>query len=335
MRRLLVIRGGAIGDFILTLPALSALRQVLPEAHIEVMGHPSRAVFAKTYANQVTDLEDWELYRLFGRQTRMSERLLAYLRAFDAIVAYLPASAETFTTRLRQFYTGHVATWPPHPPHGIHATDHLLQPVCDLHAGSFDPTPQVVLTPEAIEVAEHFWRGCGLPNKGVIAFHPGSGSTRKLWPAAGWQQVMTWAARQDAPCIVINGPAEQEHVVQLLREAHLPSWPCTGQLPLLHLAAIVARCQVMLGHDSGITHLAAAVGTPTLALFGPTDPWTWGPRSPLACVLQPRASGPLSLENLSPHSVTHTLDAMWRGTFAFTPSRLGFTLCRPSGSHCP
>ncbi len=335
MHRLLIIRGGAVGDFILTLPAVSALRQTFGQAHIEVMGRSSRAILAKHphYANQITDIEGWDIYRLFSRQTVISERLAAYLRAFDLIIAYLPASAEGFGDRLRQFHSGPVVTWSPEPAAGVHATDHLLRPIHDLFHGPYDPTPQVHLTSEAIATAEQFWRQANLPGSGVLAFHPGSGGTRKLWPMAGWQGVMTWAAQQDIPCIVINGPAEQEQVDQLLRQTHLPAWPRTGQLSLPCLAAIIARCRLLLGHDSGITHLAAAVGTHTVALFGPTDPWSWGPRSPHACILQPQRLEPLGLANLPPTTVIHTLEAMWRGTFDFTPSHLGFTIRQPSGRY--
>ncbi|MCZ6875264.1 MAG: glycosyltransferase family 9 protein [bacterium] len=332
MHRLLIIRGGAVGDFILTLPALGALRQTFGQAHIEVMGRPSRAILAKHphYANQITDIEGWDIYRLFSRRAVISERLAAYLGAFDLIIAYLPASAAGFGDRLRQFHSGLVVTWSPEPAVGVHATDHLLRPIRDLDHRPYDPTPQVHLTSEAIATAEQFWRQANLPGSGVLAFHPGSGGTRKLWPIDGWQRVMTWAAQQDIPCIVINGPAEQEQVNQLLRQTHLPAWPCTGQLSLPCLAAIIARCRLLLGHDSGITHLAAAVGTHTLALFGPTDPWSWGPRSPHACILQPQHVEPLNLANLPPATVIHTLEAMWRGTFDFTPSHLGFTIRQPS-----
>jgi ADP-heptose:LPS heptosyltransferase len=143
---------------------------------------------------------------------------------------------------------------------------------------------------------------------------------------AGWRHVMTWATQQRIPCLMINGPAEQEDIGELLQTAPHAVWPCTGTLPLPHLAAIIARCRLLLGHDSGITHLAAAVGTHTLALFGPTDPWTWGPRSPYACVLQTAHLDPLNLANLPASAVIHILDAMWGGRFDFAPSHLGFTI---------
>jgi len=99
-------------------------------------------------------------------------------------------------------------------------------------------------------------------------------------------------------------------------------------LPLPYLAALLARCQVVVGHDSGITHLAAAVGTATLALFGSTDPLVWGPRSPRACVLWPEPPGPLTLAHLPPDSVIQTLEALLHGTLVFTPSQATCTILR-------
>lgn len=328
MHRLLIIRGGAVGDFILTLPVLAALRQALGQAHLEVMGDPGRAALAHhpNYADQITDIEAWDLYRLFSRQSAIPDRLAAYLRAFDRIVAYLPATADVFADRLRQLSHTRLITWTPHPPAGVHATDHLLRPLRQLCQAPFDPVPRVYLTPEAVAAAEQFWRQANLPASGVLALHPGSGGIGKRWPLAGWRHIMNWATQQHIACLIINGPAEQAYVDELLQSTPCAGWPRTGALPLPQLAAMLARCRLLIGHDSGITHLAAAVGIHTLALFGPTDPWRWGPRSPSACVLQTQHLAPLSLTNMPPSAVLHILDAMWRGRFDFAPSRLGFTI---------
>jgi heptosyltransferase-3 len=333
MQRLLVIRGGAVGDVILTLPALRALRQAFPHATLEVMGNPSRMVLAQhpCYTEHYTDLEQWDLYRLFSPNARISERLSAYLRAFDAIIAYLPTRDETFARHLRQFCTGYVSVWPPHPPEGVHVTEHLLRPVVDLLPRPYDPKPWVYIDAAAVEAAETFWRTAGLPVTGVVGLHPGSGGAHKLWPLAGWQAVLAWAARRGVPCLVISGPAEAERVATLLQDPSLPPWPCARQMPLSHVAALLARCQVVLGHDSGVTHLAAAVGTTPLALFGPTDPWMWGPRSQRACVLWPHPPGPLTLERLPPERVIQTLEALWRNTFPFAPSGVDCTIVRLPG----
>ncbi len=330
MQRMLVIRGGAVGDLIVTLPALGALRQAFPHATIELLGNPSRAILAQhpRYVNRVINQERWDLYRLFSQQPSISQGLATFLSSFELILSYLPAPDEIFTTNLRRYCQGEVLTWQPPPPPGMHITDHLLQPVTRFHHQPCDACPQVYLDPAAQEFAGRFWQTAGLPAQGVIAFHPGSGGAYKLWPVAGWEQMMTWAAQQGLQGLIISGPAEQAYNSPLVHPAHFPPWPWAQNLPLLQLAALLARCQVVVGHDSGITHLAAAVGTTTLALFGPTDPLGWGPRSRRACVLWPEPMGPLTLANLPPDRVTQVLASLLYRTFAFTPSQAGCTILR-------
>jgi len=315
MQRILVIRGGAIGDMIVTLPALGALRRAFPRATIELLGNPRRAILAQHphYVDHLIDLERWELYRLFSPNPTVSQTLATFLSACEFILSYLPVSDEIFPTNLRRYCQGDVLTWPPHPPAGVHITDYLLQPVTRFFCQPCDTCPHVYLDPTAQETAARFWHTAGLPDQGVVAFHPGSGGTYKLWPLAGWQQVTAWTAQGGIPGLLISGPAEQIH------DTDFPPWPRAKNLPLPHLAALLARCQIVVGHDSGITHLAAAVGTTTLALFGPTDPLVWGPRSHRACVLRPDPPGPLTLDNLPPRLVMQTLAALLRGTSVSTP----------------
>ena len=292
MQRMLVIRGGAVGDLVVTLPALGALRRAFPHATIELLGNPSRAILAQhpRYVDRVIDLERWDLYRLFSQQPTISQDLRTFLSSFELILSYLPVPDVTFATNLRRYCQGEILTWPP-----------IRRQVCisltiscsrsrALSASHVRSAPTSIWTQAAQEFAARFWQTADLPAQGVVAFHPGSGGAYKLWPLAGWEQIMTWAARQGVQGLMISGPAEQAHNTHLVHPAHFPPWPQAQNLPLPYLAALLARCQVVVGHDSGITHLAAAVGTTTLALFGPTDPLLWGPRSRRACVLQPSFS---------------------------------------------
>jgi heptosyltransferase-2 len=328
MTHILVMRGGAVGDMVVTLPAFAALRHVFPSARIDVLGAPSRAVLAQhpRYADRILDQDSWDVYRLFSARAPVSARLTAYLRACDLVLAYLPAADATFVRNVRRFCPGDVLVWPPQPAGREHATAHLLGPVTAYGAGPYALQPHVYLDPTAMAEAAQFWQTAGLPAAGVVALHPGSGGRHKLWPLTGWQRVMAWAAQRGLPCLMISGPAEQERVAQLLRQTRGPAWPCVTQRTLPQLAALLARCRVVLSHDSGVAHLAAAVGTTTLALFGPTDPYVWGPRSRQACVLQPATPGELTLASLPPERVIATLEALLCGAFVFTPSAVDCTI---------
>src|SRR5262245_19888384 len=102
MQRIVVIRGGAIGDMIATLPALGALRRAFSRATIELLGHPSRAILAQhpCYVDRVIDLELWDLYRLFSRTPTVSPALATFLSTCELLLSYLPEPDEIFSTNL-------------------------------------------------------------------------------------------------------------------------------------------------------------------------------------------------------------------------------------------
>ncbi len=262
------------------------------------------------------------MYRLFQSEAAVSSRLQTYLQSFDLIVAYLPAADGVFEQQLKRYCAGRVITWPPHPPTGVHVTDYLLQALAPLSWYDVARSPRIDIQVEDETAA--LW----LATKNVVAFHPGSGGRHKLWPLEGWRDVMSWAGQYGLDGIVIQGPAEQERDVQAALRPVTRDWPWIEDLSLYELAPLLKHCRVVISHDSGIAHLAAAVGATTLALFGPTDPHVWGPRSPRACVLQPAEPQPLTLQNLPPEIVIQTLTALLEGTFAWQPASVLCTIRR-------
>lgn len=327
MERILVLRGGAVGDAILTLPAIGALRLAFPRARIAAMGDAKRLCLARhpAYVDELADAETWDIHRLFGHEPRVPQHLATYLAGFDLILSYLPTPDAAFMDNLKQYCPGEVITWPPHPSAGVHVTDHLMEPVLRYANQSLSAEPRVFPGTEHRHAADRFWQSAGFPERGVLAVHPGSGGWHKLWPLAGWQRVAAWAAQEGVPGVLICGPAEEERGITQSLNALAPAWKVVRNAPLPELAATLATCDLFVGHDSGITHLAAAVGTCTLALFGPTDPRVWGPRSQRCCVIQPAPPEPLSLDNMPAEAVVRTLRALLNGTFQFSPSDLGHT----------
>ena len=106
------------------------------------------------------------------------------------------------------------------------------------------------------------------------AIHPGSGSRRKNWPAERFADV---ARSFGGPWLLVAGPADHEAVSVL---AEVEGAVIARELAPRALASLLSRAGVYLGNDSGVTHLAAAAGAPTVALFGVTDPRTWAPIGP-------------------------------------------------------
>jgi heptosyltransferase III len=113
----------------------------------------------------------------------------------------------------------------------------------------------------------------------LLALHPGSGGERKNWALENWRELGDWLVDSMQPftLLVVIGEADESRAQQL-KESWAKRPVCFAQnLPLPQVAALLERCAVFIGHDSGISHLAAAVGTPSLLLFGPTDPEIWAP----------------------------------------------------------
>ena len=112
----------------------------------------------------------------------------------------------------------------------------------------------------------------------VLAVHPGSGSASKNWPEENWVQFLQdWLEGSHSELLIIAGEAEADRVEQLC--AQLPEGRVRLLLcrPLTEVARALGGCRAFLGHDSGITHLAAAIGLPGAVLWAETDKCVWGP----------------------------------------------------------
>ena len=278
--KILVIRGGAIGDFILTLPAIAALRQRFPDAHLEVLGYPHivQLALAGGLVNAVRSIEAGPLAGFFARNGILTQALTDYFSEFDLIVSYLYDPDEIFRTNINrcspaQFIVG------PHRPNArvrIHATRLYLQPLERLAIFDADPVPRLRL-------------GTPTSTQRRLALHPGSGSESKNWPEARWAEIIRMLIKTtELELLLVGGEAEGERLQRLERIA--PKSPArlkvAQNLPLPQLAALLEGCGGFIGHDSGISHLGAAVGLRGLVLWGDTDEEVWRPPSELVTVLR-------------------------------------------------
>lgn len=293
--RILIIHAGALGDCLLTLPALGALARRFPEAEIELAGFPSPhgLLERRSPVNRVVSIEALGLYRAFTGE--LPEDLAAYLRSFDLIISWFGHQDEAYCRALASLGHGEsaprllIASSRPPAESSEHAVDFLLSTLAPLGLTIDERTPRLALLEEDHEAAERILHTFGIGTADdslrVIAIHPGSGSQRKCWPVARFAHLIHALDRPDRLFLLIEGPADRDSVEQLL-ELCVHRDRAYTQLrlarlrnaPLPHLAAVLARCHLFIGNDSGVTHLAASVGAPVVALFIATDPARWGPR---------------------------------------------------------
>ena len=276
--KILVIRGGAIGDFILTLPAIAALRRQFPDAQLEVLGYPhiAQLALAGGLVDRVQPIEARGLAGFFARGGELSEDLCDYFSEFNLIISYLYDPDEIFQTNVLRCAPGQFIASPHRPVEHekIHAARVYLKPLERLAIFDADPVPRLALNPQP-----------AIRNQ--IALHPGSGSERKNWPEAKWAELLARLVEATPfDLLLVGGEAEGDRLHRLA--AALPSTRCrvVRSLPLAELARRLASCVAFVGHDSGITHLAAALGLPVLVLWADSMEEVWRPQGSRVTVVR-------------------------------------------------
>ncbi len=286
MSKILVIRGGAIGDFILTLPALSALRQQFPNATLEVLGYPHIAQLAVAggLAHAVRSIEARPLAGFFARGGILDPELQEYFASFAIIISYLYDPDGIFEANLRRSCKGQFIAGPHRPDESKdeHATAVFLEPLKRLAIFDADAIPRLALSQG---------RAPSNPQANCIAIHPGSGSEKKNWAVDNWIELARQLLNSSAASLLIVGGEAESTKVEKFKSA-LPDHRAefAFNLPLPALAGRIASCSLFIGHDSGITHLAAAGGVPVLALWGETNAAIWAPRGDRVSLIRSPAS---------------------------------------------
>ena len=297
-QRVLVGRPGALGDTLLVAPALARLRRTCPHAQLTYWGNERAAQLLRQMGlvDRVVSFEHLALAPLFigaggvrapetasriGKLLDRPEAAILWLRRSDGVrqaLAALGCTTMVSTPSLPPGARTDGSTEPGAAP--PHAATYLVQTLdgwLGPGPGSALSLPRLAPTADAQAWVSNLWQQLGLPDdQPVVALHPGSGGTRKNWPAERFASVAALLAARDVATLLIAGPADATaaaKVAALAGASVRRAPPAT----LDRIAALLDRCRAYLGNDSGITHLAALTGTPTAAVFGPTDPAVWRP----------------------------------------------------------
>jgi heptosyltransferase-3 len=287
LKRILVIRGGAIGDFILTLPALKALRDAYPAVHIEILGYRHIAALAENrfYAQAVRSIEYGPLSAFFAGNSELPVELRNYFGSFDLIISYLYDPDRIFESNLCRCGVAEFISGPAKIDNSAHASQQLARPIQELGVTVSDFAVRLYLSEQDRQFAQNFLRDLPRP---ILAIHPGSGSEKKNWSIEKWIELLecgdmsplskaaTYRRGPKLGVIIVSGEADEAQRARLQRECKDGPMRFATNLPLTQLAAIIEQ-SIFIGHDSGISHLGAATGARCVLLFGPTDPAIWAP----------------------------------------------------------
>lgn len=301
-RQILVIRGGAIGDFILTLPVYAALRSAHRGARIETIACPRIAsvAVAAGLADDVRPIESRGLAGFFAVGNVLDPDWSNYFSRFDLILSYLFDPQGQFERNLRRCTTAQIITGPHRPSSAssLHAVQQLLEPLKALFP--VDPKARPAIQLDDMTASNP----SAVPH---LMLHPGSGNPAKNWPMENWSILLRLLSNEtNWRFTLFAGEAEGWQVDRL--HALLPEGRATlaRNWPLTEIARTVCRGTLFVGHDSGVTHLAAGCEVPVLALWGPTSAEVWAPLGPQVTLLQ----NPDGLANLPVQTVATALKSL-------------------------
>jgi predicted lipopolysaccharide heptosyltransferase III len=302
---ILLIQLKRIGDLILTTPAIAALRQKFPEAHVTlVISSECKAVApAIGSVNQllITPRGVGGLRTIAALMSRRFDYCVDFTRNDRSALLVLLSRAKkrivSFRIKVRsKFRTRFYNEFVEHRMRDMHTIDYHLALLEPLGISDADGAIHLALPENARATAEQLLETADVRRQFII-FHPGSARAEKFWNAQRWAEVINYAADKNNADLVVTGGSstlEQTHIDDIKSKVRRPIVDFSGKTDLLTLAGLIARARLLITVDSAPMHLAAATRTPQVILFGPTNPFHWRPRDSAAVILQGDSTSPMT-----------------------------------------
>ena len=281
--QILVVHPGSLGDTILALPVLAALKEHHRSAWLHLIGHPSLldVLPGRSVVDSMGSIEGSDYRDLLAGHERMSASVVRFYQQFALVVIWAADHDGSVQAALDSLGIHQRIVRSP----GLqrssdqHATERFRETLRDLFP--LESLPETGLSPtETDRQTGARWlldHGIDPETDRVVAAHAGSGSLSKCWPSVHVAAVIHGLLQNGIKVVLIEGPADKEATSAV--SGQVPSALPRLQAPSLSLVlAVLARCGGFLGNDSGVTQMATALGLPTVAVFGPTDPGIWGYR---------------------------------------------------------
>ena len=268
IRRVLVIFPGALGDLMCLMPALDAISRRHPGASVELMARfeLARLVAGRSVVARAHSIDAREVGELFNEE--MAGKARGFFRDFDCIYSFFASDDARFRERITAATDAEVSFHSFRPTGEGHVSEGYLRSVgegASLIDARLEPTSDDLAAARVLLESK-----CDISN--LVVIFPGSGSPAKNWPAGKFAALASTLSKL-ASVAVILGPAEAS-MEPVFREAGVP---VLKDLELPTVAAVASIASAFVANDSGVAHLAAAVGASGVVIFGPTDPVRWRP----------------------------------------------------------
>ncbi len=279
-RTVLILHPGALGDVLLAIPAIRALREKFSRHAIVLIASiaVSRLLVECGLIDNGVPLEGQASLGLFSDTSSLPKELQSWLKRCDLVVAWTEDTDGILAAQCRKWGVVRVHIQSPSSPslRVRHQCDRFLETLGETAQG-ISSEQSIRLPSHLVERAKGYLDALEVSHDRPFALvHPGSGSVHKCLEARRMASLIERLQQEGMCPLVLEGPADRDAVNKV--RCFLEKPPLVlKDLDLSLVAGILAWATFYVGHDSGVTHLAALLGVRTIAIFGPTDHQRWGP----------------------------------------------------------
>ncbi len=288
-KNILIIKPGAIGDLLQLTPVFRALKKKYPDTSISLMVGSSVTAALFRFNPYVSETivydkrgEHSSLRSFFAVWSRL------HRKKYDLVINFQRSNVKTWLLATAAFPC-RILVYHKTKAGGVHAAVNHLKTIASLGIASHDLALELYTGAEDTRFAEALFTSEGLSGKPVIALNPGASHAVNRWGTFQFAALAdSLAERLSAKIIIVGGAEDVSLAEEIAAQTRLKPLMIAGKTNLLQLGAIFKKCDVLVSADTGPLHLAAAVGTRVVALFGAADPERTGPIGPGHRVIQAR-----------------------------------------------
>jgi ADP-heptose:LPS heptosyltransferase len=302
IKKAAILHPGAIGDCVLLLPLAKFLKETLDCGLIELIAHADYVRFypGRTCIDQVRSIESLPLHRLFATSDEFTvaekDPLIEAFAGHEYVVSFLGVENEHFEQNLlfaiHCSHSGEATMMPLAGPANEHTSLFYVREF--IRQNHLETPEQIDLTnvwidamPQDMVMGADILSQCGIGEQhAVCLIHPGGGAIAKCRPIDDFVAIAEIVRGQSLKPVFLLGPAEMERLSTQDKDRLKNAAPLLSGLSLENVLGVLSCTDCFLGNDSGISHLAGAMGKKTIALFGPTNPAQYSPLGPTVYVIQ-------------------------------------------------